>query len=783
MVRFAIGLFVLLFGITPAGAQTPPPVPPPTTPQVPAQAPVTTGTITGKVALDTGQPVHGANVLLIGSPRTATTAEDGTFTVTGIAPGTYEVIAQREHLTTGSQSVTVAAGQAATANFTLSLEALHEDVVVTASATGQTTTFESFNSVRSLDTVEIAKNMGVSLADVLEGQAGVAKRSFGPGTTRPIIRGFDGDRVLIMQDGIRTGDLSSQSGDHGTSIDPASLQRLEVVKGPATLLYGSNALGGVVNAITPQEAFRQSPFSGLLGGVTLDGGTANAQAGANGSVQYGNGRWMVWGNGGARRTGDYETPIGPIENSKTRLANAGGGVGWVGTRGFFGAGVRFENSRFGIPFAGEFHHHEEEEEEEGVHVEEEAFVDLASDRVDLRLDAGLQNLQGRFLDGAHLIFSFLDYQHRELEIDGAREEVGTTFNNSVATLRGELRQKPIGRLSGRMGIETFFRDYEAVGEEALAPATKQSSLAAFVYEEAGFGRLRLQFGARVERNAYDVEPRAEFEEDHEVCIAVVGGCPPAVRNRDFTGVSGSAGAHLELTPNVAVVANLSRASRAPALEELYNFGPHIGNLAFEVGNPNLSTENTLGFDLSLRGRAGRARAEVNFYTYGISDFVFLDVQDVEVEGLRLSTFQQADSRFSGMDASAHLEVAPWLHVNADLGLVRARLVDTDEYLPRIPPVQGRLELEFPWRRLTISPELVFTARQSRVFRDETPTSGSTVFNLNAMYVLAQQHLTHIFTVEGYNLTNEEYRMHTSFIKNLAPEMGRGIKATYSVKFF
>lgn len=785
MVRFAIGLFVVLFSITAASAQTPPPVPPPATPQLPAQPPVvpaTTGTITGKVALDTGQPVHGANVLLIGSPRTATTLEDGTFTVTDVAPGTYEVIAQREHLTTGSQSVTVVAGQAATANFTLSLEALHEDVVVTASATGQTTTFESFNSVRSLDTVEIAKNMGVSLADVLEGQAGVAKRSFGPGTARPIIRGFDGDRVLIMQDGIRSGDLSSQSGDHGTSIDPASLQRLEVVKGPATLLYGSNALGGVVNAITPQEAFRQSPFSGLLGGLTLDGGSANTQAGANGSVQYGNGRWMFWGNGGARRTGDYDTPIGPIENSKTRFANAGGGLGWVGTRGFFGAGINFENGRYGIPFAGEFHHHEQEEEEAGVlHDEEAAFVDLASDRLDLRLDAGLQNLQGRFLDGAHLIFSFLDYQHRELEIDGAREEVGTTFNNSIATLRGELRQKLLGRLSGRMGVETFFRDYEAVGEEALAPATKQTSLAAFVYEEAGFGRLRLQFGARVERNAYDVEPREGGAP--EVCIAVVGGCPPAVRNRSFTGVSGSAGAHFEVTPNVAMVANLSRASRAPALEELYNFGPHIGNLAFEIGNPNLSTENTLGLDLSLRGRRGNARGEVNFYTYGISDFVFLDVQDVEIEGLRLAAFQQADSRFSGVDASAHLELAPWLHVNADIGLVRARLVDTDENLPRIPAVQGRLELEFPWRRLTISPELMFTARQSRVFRDETPTAGSTVFNLNAMYVLGQQHLTHIFTVEGYNLTNREYRLHTSFIKNLAPEMGRGIKATYSVKFF
>ncbi|MDQ3170912.1 MAG: carboxypeptidase regulatory-like domain-containing protein, partial [Acidobacteriota bacterium] len=207
-----------------ASAQTPAPVTP--------AAQQLAGSISGKVALETGDPVHGALVIVIGSPRTATTGDDGTYTITGVAPGTYEVIAQREHLTTGRETVTVASGQASAANFTLSLEGVHEEVVVTASATGQTTTFESFNSITSLDTVEIARNMGTSVAEVLEGQAGVAKRSFGPGTTRPIIRGFDGDRVLIMQDGVRTGDLSSQSGDHGTSIDPASLQRLEVVKGP-----------------------------------------------------------------------------------------------------------------------------------------------------------------------------------------------------------------------------------------------------------------------------------------------------------------------------------------------------------------------------------------------------------------------------------------------------------------------------------------------------------------------------------------------------------------------
>ena len=765
---------VFLFALTcaaPAAAQTPSPV------TSPAQQPA--GSIAGKVALETGDPVHGALVIVIGSPRTATTGDDGTYTITGVAPGTYEVIAQREHLTTGRETVTVASGQASAANFMLSLEGVHEEVVVTASATGQTTTFESFNSITSLDTVEIAKNMGTSVAEVLEGQAGVSKRSFGPGTTRPIIRGFDGDRVLIMQDGVRTGDLSSQSGDHGTSIDPASLQRLEVVKGPATLLYGSNAIGGVVNAITPQEAFRQSPFKGLLGGISLDGGTANTQAGGNGSVQWGNGAWMLWGNGGARRSGDYETPIGIIDNSGTGLANGGGGVGWVGDRGFFSVGGKVEDARYGVPFAGAFHGEHDDEEGEDDGDDHQVSTELASIRRDARVDAGLHKLENRFVDTARVAVSLLDYQHEEIENDEGVEEVGTTFDNKVVSIRVELLQKPLGRVSGRLGVETFVRDYEAIGEEALAPATSQSSLAAFVYQEADFGRFRAQFGGRVERNAYDVEAR----EQPEVCPAVVGGCPIAVRDRDFTGISGSAGVHVDLSRHAAIVVNVTRASRAPALEELYNFGPHIGNLAFEIGNADLTTENTLGFDLSLRARGASAHGEINVYTYGISDFVFLDVQDITVAGLRLASYEQADSRFTGVDASAHLELAPWMHVNADVGFVRASLTASGENLPRIPALQGRLELEIPIGQLTISPELVMTAKQSRVFRDETPTAGSAVFNVGAMYVLGQQHLTHIFTLEGYNLTDTEHRLHTSFIKDLAPEIGRGIKATYSVKFF
>ena len=222
-----------------------------------------TGTVRGQVTFTTsGEPVHGAVVLVVGPSLVALTDANGVFEVPEVPAGTYEVLAQREHLTAARQTVTVQAGETVVVNFMLELTTIHEELTVTATAGGQTTAFEAFNVITTLDAFDLVTNAQGSLGEALENLPGVANRSFGPGASRPIIRGFDGDRVLLMEDGVRTGDLSSQSGDHGVTVDPNGLERIEVVRGPATLLYGSNAVGGVVNAVTPHESQRDSPISG-----------------------------------------------------------------------------------------------------------------------------------------------------------------------------------------------------------------------------------------------------------------------------------------------------------------------------------------------------------------------------------------------------------------------------------------------------------------------------------------------------------------------------------------
>ena len=743
-----------------------------------------TGTVRGAVSFTTsGDPVHGAVVLVVGPSLVALTDEDGVFEIPEVPVGTYEVLAQREHLTATRQTVTVRAGGAVVVDFMLELTAIHEELTVTATAGGQTTAFEAFNAISTLDSFDLVTNAVGSLGEALQDLPGVANRSFGPGASRPIIRGFDGDRVLLMEDGIRTGDLSSQSGDHGVTIDPNGLERVEIVRGPATLLYGSNAVGGVVNAITPHESQRESPIPGTHGQFGADTGSANAQAGSNASLQHATDRLLVWAGGGTRRSGDYETPEGTVESSATRLTSGRAGVGYLGDRLFASGGFGVEDGRHGVPFAGAFHVEAGDGAAAGEH-DAGPRVNLESRRRVGRFDAGMRNLTNSLVDGFRIVFNVIDYQHTELETADGVETTGSVFDNRAYVLRAEVNQRQTAILAGKFGVWSKARRYVATGAEALAPPTDQTAVAAFAYEELDFGRYRVQFGGRVERNAYTVDPRAEDgphggsgDPGHDAIE------PPDVRDRSFTGGSASVGLLMDLGEHAALVANVIRSYRAPALEELYNFGPHVGNLVFEVGNPDLEREATVGLDLSLRHQSSRFRGSLNAYVYDIDNFVFPAVADVEIDGLQVAPFLQADSRFVGFEATASVQLADAVWVNLGLGTVNAELTATNEPLPRIPPLRGQVSIDIPYRGFTLSPGWTVAAAQDQVFRHETATSGYSVFNLEASHVWPRQHQVHILSVTGYNLTDALYRSHTSFIKDLAPEIGRGVKLAYSVRFF
>lgn len=741
-----------------------------------------TGQIQGEVTLQrNGLPLHKATVMMVQLNRVEETDADGRFVFENVPPGTYDVIAYTASLSTNSALVEVRDGETEMVNFQLTVAPLKEEITVTAKGR-QETAFEAVHSVDSLDSFDIAERMAPSLGELLEGQTGVSKRSFGPGSARPVIRGFDGDRVLVMQDGVRVGSLASQSGDHGEPIDPTSVERVEVVKGPATLLYGSNAIGGVVNAVSGHHEIHQQAHEGIRGSLSSVVGSNAGQVGASANAEFGTGSWLFWVAGGGQRAGDYETPVGEIENSKTRISNASAGMGWYGERVFAAFEYMFNDGRYGIPFAAEFHGHEEGDghpdeggpvEEPGQHEEEELeAVDVDFRRNYFRFSGGFRNLAG-WIDAFRLSLNYADWSHDELEVlEGGIEEIGTAFDNEQFVYRGVFEQSQRGPLSGSFGFWGLLRDYEVAGEEALSPPVDQDSFALFALEELGFEGWKLQLGGRLEHTDY--APQSAFEQ---------GGDLVFLPDRDFTGLSAGIGTRFEMGQESAFVANFTSSFRAPALEELYNFGPHVGNLAFEIGNPDLEGERSTGLDLSLRRSSDRLRGEVNFFYYDINDFIFLAPTGGIEDGLIEANYSQGDSRFVGTEAELDVALHDYLWLDLGLSLVDAELTDFGTPLPRIPPLKGRVALDFRYDRFSFRPEVVLSDRQNEIFPTEVETAGYGVVNLRASYTLPSQHFVHHFSVNVFNVGDALYRNHLSFIKELAPEMGRGVRFSYAVKFF
>lgn len=728
------------------------------------------GTVTDATA---NVALHNVVVSIVQTKQTAQTDESGNYEINGVSAGTYTILAHIEGFSDAVRTINVDGAAAQTVDFKLSLTGLREEVTVSASGAEQTV-FDSFQTVNSIGQNRIIERAATSLGEVLEGETGVAKRSFGTGSARPVIRGFDGDRVLIAQDGVRTGSLGSQSADHGEPIDTINVERIEVLKGPATLLYGSNALGGVVNVITSENDYHDD----LRGFATAFGGTNGAQAGASGGAEYGWRKFLFRAGGTAQRIGDFSTPLGKIPNSASRSSSFNGGIGYYSTKAFLNFNYSYDVRLFGVPYAALF---EAEETADRAAVSERAAVSAElpptpDEEIDLRMRTHLYRLSGGFRDlnapvsGISYSLNFSDYRHKEIENNVA----GTIFNNDVFSYRTMFEQRAYRKMTGRFGFDGYERSYRTDGAEQLIEGkVRQKNLAAYALEEFNFDRVRFQFGGRVENNRL----RAEN---------------PELRDRSFTGISGSAGIRFNLWNGGALVANATSAYRAPALEELYNNGAHVGTVTFEIGSQNLKRERANGLDFSLRHLSRRFRFDTDVYFYDIKDFVYLAPLDADGDGeidvrsgLPTAAYNQKDSRFIGAELNLQGDFNDNFGVFVSADTVSARLKDGDIPLPRITPPRLRTGLEFRLRGLNVRPELVFVGKRGLgdIFITETPTAGYGLFNLNASYSFTRKHSAHIFSVNGFNLNNKLYRNHLSFVKDLVPEFGRGARFSYTLRFF
>ncbi len=352
--------------------------------------------------------LHNVSVKIVQLNRSVETDDEGNYRFENVPPGRYTILAHTEGFTDESKVVVLAANANATVDFALQIASLREQVTVTASGTEQSV-FDSFQTVNSVGSTRITEKAATSLGEVLENETGVAKRSFGPGTARPVIRGFDGDRVLVLQNGIRSGSVGSQSGDHGEPIDPLGAERIEIVKGPGTLLYGSNAIGGVVNVIGNDE---NNAHKGFRGNFTAIGGTADRQGAINAGIEYGYRNWVFRGSTSAQRTDDYETPLGRVPNSAARANTGSFGLGYFGEKAYLNGNYTVDVRRYGVPFAPLFEGGEEEESLLGGEFPPlDEAIDLRLRRQNFRVNGGFRNFNNSFLSSIQYNLDYTDYRH------------------------------------------------------------------------------------------------------------------------------------------------------------------------------------------------------------------------------------------------------------------------------------------------------------------------------------------------------------------------------------
>ncbi len=757
-----------------------------------------TGSLSGTVRNEAdGALVPGVSVEIVQLRLSVETDAVGNYRFDSLPAGSYTVITHLEGYANKAKRVTITS-EPVVLDFALGLASINAEVTVTATGEEQSV-YESFSSVSSVGIARINEKASTSIGEVLDTEAGVSKRSFGGGgSSRPTIRSFEGDRVLILQDGVRNGSIGAGSGDHGEPISPFNLERLEVIKGPATLLYGSNAIGGVINAVSDDE---HEAHPGIRGYFTGFGGSVNRQAGGAGGFEAGWSKYLFDLDLNTAREGDVGTPFGKIPNSASKSYGGSSGLGYFGKKGFLRGEFTLDRRRYGIPYAPLFESgyilsvanggaNCSGPEGDGtvcqfnIEAIKEAFqnelppvpdeqIDIKMRRNNVRLKGGFSDAGGLFKSGNFSV-DFTDYQHQEIETLEAVDEVATTFDNDVFSYRGVLSQKKMGRLTGQIGAEGFNRSYLTVGAEQLIDGrVRQNMIGAFTLQQVAFEKMSLQFGARVENNRY--KP-----------------VNTELRDLSFTGISAAVGAKFEVWKGGSLVANFATSYRPPALEELYNFGPHIGTVTFEVGSQELGHERSNGVEFSVRHQSNRVRVNGSVFYDSLKNFIFLSPQDLDGNGfvdvednLPVAFYAQENARFFGADGSIEVDLVKHFGLYFVGDIVNAKLKDTGIPLPRISPARARIGGNISYGGLNLRPEVLFAAKKggSSVFPLETTTDGYAVVNINGSYSIAVKDAAHIFTFGVQNLGDELYRTHTNFIKDLAPESGRGFKVSYTIRFY
>lgn len=652
---------------------------------------------------------------------------------------------------------------------------------------------------------ELLRNVRGQIGDSLTRQPGVSSTSFSPGASRPVLRGFQGERVRVLTDGLGTIDVSNTSADHAVTIDPLTAERVEVLHGPAVLLFGSSAIGGAVNVLD-RRIPRAEPEKGYHLDATATYGTAadERSGGSSLDVSLGGG-FVAHVDGSYRKTNDMrvggyvlspelralqqeiaaeELDEGHIEeaeeagalaelkgrlpNSGTRTYTLGGGIAFINDGGSLGVSAGYYDTRYGVPSRpGAHHSHDGGDAEEG---EEEAPVTIGMKqfRADMR---GQVNVRGPFIENIRVRIGYADYEHTEFEGD----ETGTIFYSNGIEGRLELTQAERNGWRGVIGMQGYLRDFNAVGAEAFVPRNTTGQFGVFTLQEMSFGEFGLEMAGRYEHASVKSPSVLIGDADTGTRMAI---------NRSFNALSGAVGISYAVMPEVKLGLNLSRTARAPSAEEMFSNGPHVATQAYEIGNPDLKMERSWGLEAYFRGKMGAANFSLSVYHSWFNDYIYDAQTGAVVDGLPVFQYFQRDARYSGMEANASAPIArigeTRFFVDTVADYVRATLAHGGGPIPRIPPLRLLGGLEARTDSLTGRLEVEWTAKQNRIAAYETASREHTLVNASLTWRPWGKASETAVVLSADNIFDVDARRHASFTKDFVPMSGRDVRL--SVRF-
>jgi len=660
-----------------------------------------------------------------------------------------------------AQSASPNAGQAAAP------AAVLDPVIITGNPLGS----EQLSSPSTiLQGRELDLRRGSTLGETLNGLPGVSTTTYGPMVGRPIIRGMDGDRIRLLQNGVGTLDASSLSFDHAVPQDPLSTDRVEILRGPAALLYGGNAIGGVVNTI--DNRIPTESINGVQGDVLGSYGGAGRDRNGAVRIEGGDGHFAVHADAFGRETSELRIPgaahsarqraIDPPGEgqARDRLPNSDGrdsggalGMAWTGEHGYAGLSYSGYDANYGSV------------------AEEDVRIKMRQERFGLAGE--LRDLQGPF-KSLKFNFAYTDYQHKEIE-DG---ETGTIFKNHGYEARLEARHADLGPVHGAVGLQLGQSTFSALGDEALVPSTDTDSAALFALEEWTVNdRFTLSAGARLDHTRLSPSARGvdRFDGSGE---------------REFNAGSFSLGSIYKLTPTWSVAANAAYTERAPTFYELYANGPHEATGQFLVGDQNLDKERAWSGDLSLRYKQDTDRASIGVFYSRFSNYLAelntgrFRNDDGDVVGadtddaLPEARYRGVRAQLYGLEAESVTRVLERAGHTLDLGLTGdytiARNLDNDEPLPRIPPLRLRVALDYGYGPYNAGVSLSKAFSQHRHPDNDTPTEGYYSLDASLGYRFKLSATQWQAYLRGINLTNQDIRYATSVLRDVAPEGGRAV---------